>query len=64
MVYLSPLGRVVIDGAGSTPLLSKPRWLFITLCTTLAVGILFCTTSEPIYHINAPPIMSLGICDL
>ncbi len=54
--YLSPLGRVVIGGAGATPLLSKPRWFFITLCTTLAVGILFWTTSEPIYHLNAPPV--------
>jgi len=59
-VYLSPLGSVIIGGEGSVPLLSKPRWFFITLCTTLAVGILFWTTSEPIYHLNAPPI-SKGI---
>ncbi|MFK8041045.1 BCCT family transporter [Congregibacter sp.] len=58
--YLSPLGKVVIGGSESTPLLSKPRWFFITLCTTLAVGILFWTTSEPIYHLNAPPV-SKGI---
>lgn len=55
-VYISPLGKRVIGGAGSKPLLSKPRWFFITLCTTLAVGILFWTTSEPIYHLHAPPV--------
>lgn len=59
-VYLSPLGGLKIGGADATPLLSKPRWFFITLCTTLAVGILFWTTSEPIYHLNEPP-LSKGI---
>ncbi|MDP5053710.1 MAG: BCCT family transporter [Congregibacter sp.] len=58
--YLSPLGKTIIGGPSSKPLLSKPRWFFITLCTTLAVGILFWTTSEPIYHLNAPPV-SKGI---
>ncbi|MEM6545210.1 MAG: BCCT family transporter [Pseudomonadota bacterium] len=55
LTYCSPLGGVVIGGAAAQPLLSKPRWFFITLCTTLAVGILFWTTAEPIYHLYAPP---------
>ena len=59
-VYSSPLGKVTIGGSEAEPLLSKPRWLFITLCTTLAVGILFWTTAEPIYHLYGPP-ESLGI---
>ena len=55
VVYFSPLGRVGIGGADAQPLLSKPRWFSVTLCTTLAVGVLFWTTAEPIYHLNRPP---------
>ena len=32
----------------------------IVLCTTLAVGVLFWTTAEPLYHLHSPP-ESLGI---
>lgn len=60
IVFFSPLGRVRIGGPDAKPLLTKPRWFFITLCTTLAVGILFWTTAEPLYHLMAPP-ESLGI---
>ncbi|WP_110685373.1 BCCT family transporter [Salinicola aestuarinus] len=55
VVYVSPLGRVRIGGAEATPLLSKLRWFSITLCTTLAVGVLFWTTAEPLYHLMSPP---------
>lgn len=55
VVYFSPLGKVRIGGKDATPLLSKTRWFSITLCTTLAVGVLFWTTAEPIYHLNFPP---------
>ena len=55
VVYFSPLGKVRIGGKNATPLLSKIRWFSITLCTTLAVGVLFWTTAEPIYHLNFPP---------
>ncbi|RLQ21115.1 BCCT family transporter [Seongchinamella sediminis] len=58
--YFSPLGRIRIGGEGSTPLISKARWFMIVLCTTLAVGVLFWTTAEPIYHLHAPA-RSLGI---
>ncbi len=54
-VYFSPLGKVRIGGKEASPLLSKTRWFSITLCTTLAVGVLFWTTAEPIYHLNFPP---------
>ncbi len=54
-VYFSPLGKVRIGGNEASPLLSKTRWFSITLCTTLAVGVLFWTTAEPIYHLNFPP---------
>lgn len=54
-VYFSPLAKVRIGGKDAKPLLSKPRWFFIALCTTLAVGVLFWTTAEPIFHLNYPP---------
>jgi choline-glycine betaine transporter len=53
--YFSPLGKVKIGGKDAEPLLTKLRWFSITLCTTLAVGVLFWTTAEPIYHLNDPP---------
>ncbi|WP_165313544.1 BCCT family transporter [Vibrio ziniensis] len=53
--YFSKLGDVKIGGDSSTPLVSKPRWFMIVLCTTLAVGVLFWTTAEPIYHLYSPP---------
>jgi len=56
IVYFSPLGKIRIGGDKATPLLSKTRWFFIALCTTLAVGVLFWTTAEPIYHLNFPPV--------
>ena len=60
ITYFSKLGTIRIGGEGSTPKLTKPRWFMIVLCTTLAVGVLFWTTAEPIYHLHAPP-QSLGI---
>lgn len=59
-VYVSPLGRIRIGGENAEPLLSKTRWFSITLCTTLAVGVLFWTTAEPLYHLMGPP-ASLGM---
>lgn len=60
ITYFSKLGDIRIGGENSTPLITKPRWFMIVLCTTLAVGVLFWTTAEPIYHLHAPP-ESLGI---
>ncbi|KAF0867075.1 BCCT family transporter [Pseudomonas sp. LD120] len=54
-VYFSPLGRIRIGGEDAKPLLSKPRWFMVALCTTLAVGVLFWTTAEPLYHLYGPP---------
>ena len=55
VVFFSPLGKVRIGGVEAKPLLSKWRWFSITLCTTIATGILFWSTAEPIYHLYAPP---------
>ncbi|MCG7599835.1 BCCT family transporter [Halomonas sp. McH1-25] len=57
-VYFSPLGVIRIGGEQATPLLSRWRWFSITLCTTLAVGVLFWTTAEPLYHYMGPPASS------
>lgn len=54
-VYFSPLAKVKIGGASATPLLSKWRWFSITLCTTIAIGILFWGSAEPLYHLHQPP---------
>ncbi|MBE2167810.1 MULTISPECIES: BCCT family transporter [unclassified Cobetia] len=55
IAYLSPLGRTRIGGENATRLLSPWRWFSITLCTTLAVGIMFWSTAEPLYHLHSPP---------
>ncbi|GHA16028.1 BCCT family transporter [Oceanisphaera arctica] len=55
VVYFSPLGKIRIGGDQAEPLLSRWRWFSITLCTTLAVGVLFWTTAEPLYHLFGPP---------
>lgn len=56
VAYFSPLSNIRIGGNEAEPLLTKPRWFFISICTTIAVGLLFWTTAEPIFHLNAPPI--------
>nr|WP_222707007.1 BCCT family transporter [Neolewinella aurantiaca] len=58
--YVSPLGRVKIGGQQATPLLSRSRWFAVTVCTTIATGILFWGTAEPIYHYSAPPAAGAG----
>lgn len=54
-IYFSPLGRMKIGGKDAVPILNKWRWFAITLTTTIATGILFWGTAEPLYHLNAPP---------
>lgn len=59
-VYLSPLGDIRLGGPQAKPLLKKPAWFAVTLCTTIAAGILFWGTAEPMWHLAYPP-ESLGI---
>ncbi|WOF41874.1 BCCT family transporter [Sphingopyxis indica] len=59
-VALSPLGATVIGGPGATPLLGRWRWFAVTLCTTIATGILFWGVAEPLFHLDDPPAM-LGL---
>lgn len=58
--YFSPLGNVKIGGPNARPMLKKSSWFAITLCTTIASGIMFWGTAEPIWHLAYPP-TSLGI---
>ena len=51
---LSPLGRIRIGGESAKPLLKPWNWMAITLTTTIATGILFWATAEPVYHILQP----------
>ncbi|MEX0299428.1 MAG: BCCT family transporter [Kordiimonas sp.] len=53
--FLSPLGRVTIGGKSAEKILNPWQWFSITLCTTIAIGILFWATAEPIFHLNVPP---------
>ena len=45
-------------GANAAPLLSRWNWFAITLCTTIAIGILFWATAEPLLHYYQPPALS------
>lgn len=58
--YFSPLGNIRLGGPEAKPLLKKSSWFAVTLCTTIAAGILFWGTAEPIWHLAYPP-ESLGI---
>ncbi|MEO9474198.1 MAG: BCCT family transporter [Cyclobacteriaceae bacterium] len=60
VIYFSPFGKIIIGGKDARPLLTKWKWFSITLCTTIATGILFWGTAEPLFHFHEPP-QSLGI---
>lgn len=57
-VAFSPLGNVRIGGPDAKPILSRWNWFSITLCTTVAIGILFWAAAEPMFHVNGPPVFS------
>lgn len=54
-VFFSPLGKVRIGGEEAVPVLNRWNWFAVTLCTTIATGILFWGTAEPLFHFNDPP---------
>jgi glycine betaine transporter len=54
-VWFSPLGKVRIGGPHAKPILNRWNWFSITLCTTIAIGILFWGVAEPMFHFKAPP---------
>ncbi len=59
-ILFSPFGRVRLGGVNAKPLMNWWDWFAITICTTIAVGILFWSTAEPVKHYHSPP-ASLGI---
>lgn len=56
----SKFGDIRIGGKDATPRLKPWDWFAVTLCTTIATGILFWGVAEPMYHFGGPP-ASLGI---
>ncbi|PKM52084.1 MAG: BCCT transporter [Firmicutes bacterium HGW-Firmicutes-7] len=56
LAYFSPLGEIRVGGANAKPLLKKGSWFAITLTTTIAAGIMFWGTAEPLWHLAYPPI--------
>ncbi len=59
-IAVSPLGGRIIGGPQAKPILGRWRWFAVTLCTTIATGILFWGAAEPLFHLNDPPAM-LGL---
>ncbi len=55
VVFVSPLGSYRIGGKSAKPRLSRLSWFAIVLCTTIAVGILFWGSAEPLSHFLYPP---------
>ncbi len=56
-IAASPLGGRTIGGIDARPILTRWRWFAVTLCTTIATGILFWGAAEPLFHLNDPPPM-------
>ena len=54
-VCFSKFAGVRLGGPQAEPLMSLWNWFSITICTTIATGILFWATAEPIYHFHSPP---------
>lgn len=55
VAYFSRFGTVRIGGKNAKPVLTKWQWFSITLCTTIAVNILFWPIVEPLQDILTPP---------
>ncbi|MDC3224524.1 BCCT family transporter [Mariniblastus sp.] len=53
--WQSGFASVRIGGPDAKPLMSIWNWFSITICTTIAIGILFWSTAEPIDHLTKPP---------
>ncbi|MFT5917202.1 MAG: choline-glycine betaine transporter [Flammeovirgaceae bacterium] len=53
--YFSPLAKIRIGGKNAKPILNRWQWFSITLCTTIATGILFWGVAEPVFHLHSSP---------
>ena len=54
-ICFSKFGSVRLGGPEAEPLMRYWNWFAITVCTTIAVGILLWATAEPIKHFTQPP---------
>ncbi|MEL7496134.1 MAG: BCCT family transporter [Planctomycetota bacterium] len=55
LISCSKFRNVRLGGPDAKPLMSMWNWFSITICTTIAIGILFWSTAEPISHMMSPP---------
>lgn len=55
IVCCSSLGKVRLGGEKAKPLMGMWNWFAITICTTIAIGILFWSAAEPVTHLVNPP---------
>jgi len=60
ITYFSPIAKLKIGGKDAIPFLSKTRWFAISVCTTIATGILFWGCAEPLYHYSSPSISTIN----
>lgn len=56
LLLFSPVSKIKLGGANAEPFFNRWKWFAIILCTTIATGILFWSTSEPLYHFTSPPV--------
>ena len=54
-IYFSPLAAYRIGGPDAKPILTRWRWFTVVLCTTVAIGVMFWATAEPLHHLHHPP---------
>lgn len=54
IIYFSPFANVRIGGRKARPVMNFTNLVWITLCTTIAAGILFWACAEPMYQMYAP----------
>ena len=55
VICFSSFGKVRLGGDEAKPLMSMWNWFAITICTTIAIGILFWSAAEPVTHLIKPP---------
>ena len=55
IVLFSGFGKTRIGGEEAKPMLSTGSWFTVVLCTTIAAGVIFWGSSEPVYHLMEPP---------
>lgn len=55
IVLCSKYGKTIIGGEDAKPMLSTVNWFTVVLCTTIAAGLIFWGSSEPVFHLMDPP---------